>query len=109
MKYNIPVKKEYYFKAILLIFNQLGLNLTDLEISIIESMLSRGISIINKEIRKIVREYLNIDQFTFNNYIKRLKDKGVLIKEKDILRINPQLEEKVKDKEVHIIFDIYDN
>lgn len=109
MKYTIPIKKENYHKAILLIFNQLGLNLTELELNLLASMFNNGIKVITKDIRKSLRESMNIDQFTFNNYIKRLKDKGILIKEEDKLKINPSLENKVKDKEVHIIFNLYDN
>lgn len=108
MEYKVPVKKENYYKAILLIFNQLGLNLTDLELDIITNVLtmSKGSS---KELRKTIREKLDVSTHTLNNYIKRLKDKGVLIKEKDILKLNPQLEDRVKDNKVHITFEVYDN
>jgi hypothetical protein len=109
MEYKVPVKKEHYYKAILLVFSQLGLNLTGLELDIVANMLTRGFTGLNKDFRKIIREQLDINQFTFNNYIKRLKDKGVLIKEKDILKLNPQLEDRVKDNKVHITFEVYDN
>ena len=35
MKYTIPIKKEHYYKASLLIFNQLGLSLTELEFNLL--------------------------------------------------------------------------
>lgn len=108
MEYKVPVKKEHYYKAILLIFNQLGLNLTDLELDIIANILTRGKGL-TKDLRRTVREQLDISTHTLNNYIKRLKDKGVLIKEKDILKLNPQLEDRVKDNKVHITFEVYDN
>lgn len=109
MKYNIHIRKEDYHKAFLLVLSQLGLNLTELEVNLLSNLMKRGYYKITKDTRRIIRETLNIDQFTFNNYIKRLKDKGVITKEKDILIINQNLVDKVKDNEIHITFEVYDS
>ena len=109
MKYTIPIKKEHYYKASLLIFNQLGLSLTELELNLLSTLFSQGYFIITREVRSKLRDILNIDQFTLNNYIKRLKDKGVLVKSDDSLQVNQSLQTKLKDKEIHITFDIYDS
>lgn len=109
MQYNIPIRKEDYHKAILLILSQLGLSLTELEVNILANLMKKGFYTINKTSRKVVREDLGISQFTLNNYITRLKDKGVITKEKDILKINQNLIDKVRDNEIHITFQVYDS
>lgn len=109
MKYRIPIKKDNFHKASLMIFNQLGLNLTELELNLLSTMLSNGFFIITKEVRVKLRELLKVDTFTLNNYVKRLKDKNIIVKENNELKINENLKEKVNDKEIHIIFDLYDN
>lgn len=109
MEYPIPIRKEDYHKAMLLILSQLGLNLTELEVNLLANLMKKGYTKLTKDNRRAIRDTLDIDQFTFNNYIKRLKDKGVIVKEKDFLQINQNLMDKVRDNKIHITFEVYDS
>ena len=108
MKRVVKVKKEQYVKAILLVVNQLGLNMTPSELSIIVTSINRNMLVFNLITRKALKGYLNIDSFTFNNYIKKLKDKGVLMRYEKDLEVNRGLLTYVKDKEIHLTFEIDD-
>lgn len=101
MEYKIPVKENNRYKQMLNILN-FSLKLSDLEIDIISTLLNKGISVINTESREVVRLALNKDKFITNNYIVRLKDKGVLIPIKDSkdLALDPGLLKTVKDSKV---------
>lgn len=90
MKYEIPIKRETYHLAVLKMLNPF-LNLTDYEMEIISAMLKNEILILTSITRKNLKGILNKDTFTFNNYIKRLKDKGTLIKTEKGLELNSGL------------------
>lgn len=101
MEYKIPVKENNRYKQMLNILN-FSLKLSDLEIDIISTLLNKGISVINTESREMLRLSLNKDKFITNNYIVRLKDKGILIPNKNTkdLILDPGLLKTVKDNKV---------
>jgi hypothetical protein len=43
---------------------------------------------------------------SFNNYIKKLKDKGALVGEKKNLEINPNIVSMIDDGEVNVIIKL---
>ena len=98
-------KKDRYYKAILKLVN-VFIGLTDYELSIISTMLIHNIKTLDTASRVIVREKLNANVATFNNYIKRLKDKKCLIETKDGLIISDRILNSIEDGRVDITFNI---
>ena len=107
MEYRIPVKNKNYHKAVLMILN-FNLNLSNLEIDILATLLNYNISIVDINARDIIRKEINKDKFNTNNYINRLKNKGILVvKPADKnLYINPTILDIVKNKRISFQFDI---
>lgn len=108
MKRIIKIDKDKYVKAILLVINQLGLNMTPTELAIIVASINHNLLIFNTITRSKLKDILGIDNFTFNNYVKKLKDKGILAKYNKDLEVNKTLLEYVEDKEIHLTFEIND-
>ena len=109
MNYPININKESYHKAMLMILN-FKLNLSNMEIDMLSTLLKNGITIIDTDARDLIRKVLNKDKFITNNYIKRLRNKHVLLsKDNDKkLYINPSILEIVKDREVSFKFEIHE-
>ena len=107
MEHKIPVTKDSYYKAMLLIMN-FSLKLRKFEIDILSVLLSNGIEQVNTDARDLIRKVLNKDKFNTNNYINRLKSKGILLptSEERVFQINPSILEIVKDKKVSFEFII---
>ena len=109
MEYNIPVERKDYYKAILMVIN-FNLNLSNLEMDILSILLNNGLTVVNIDARDLLRKELNKDKFITNNYIKRLRDKGVLLsndKNKD-LNINPNILSIIKDGKISFEFEIHE-
>ena len=102
---NIPISKTGYNKAMLKALNGF-LDLTDFEMEILTCMLNREINTLNRENRLEVRLELNKSECTFNNYIKKLKDKSLLISNEQGLIINPVILSSNKDKEITFKFNV---
>ena len=105
MEYNIPVKQENYTKAILKVIN-IFMDLTNYELNIITQIIDQDIKMLNRVCRKILIEKLETDSYTLNNYIKKLKDKGVLVTTKYGLELNPNIINSIKDNKITITFNI---
>lgn len=108
MEYNIPVKRGLYHQAVLKILNTF-LNMTDYEIEIVATMLKLNIQILDNQTRKLIRETTGKDLFTFNNYIKRLKDRNCLIKSKEGLILNENIRKNFQSNELTFRFDLQDD
>ncbi len=110
MEHKIPVTKEGYCKAMLLLMN-FTLNLRKFEIDIMTVILSHGIEQVTTDTRDLIRKILNKDKFNTNNYINRLKAKGILLptSEDRVLQVNPSILDLIKDKKVSFEFVIHDN
>lgn len=105
MVYPIKLSKDKYHKAVIKII-ACFLNLTDFEVDVITTMLKYNIHSITTDTRIIVRNHLGKDTYTFNNYIKRLKDKRALIVKDGELVILPSIIKCIQDKEINIKFDV---
>lgn len=105
----IPIKKEHYHKGVLNILN-FSLGLTDLEIDIVATLLKHGITVIDSDARDLIRKALNKDKFNTNNYILKLKKKGIIgMRPNDKnLYLNTGLIEAVKDNRITFDFLIYE-
>lgn len=111
MEYKVTIDKDNFSKTVLTILNSgLSLNMHELEIDILATLLKNGITTINAKSRTIIRTTLDKDKFTTNNYIKKLKDKHLLVedsKNKD-LHIHPTIVGAVKHREHSFKFDTVD-
>lgn len=106
MIYPIKLNKDKYHNAIVKVI-ACFLNLTDFEIDVLVTMLKYNIYSITTDTRIIIRNQLGKDTYTFNNYIKRLKDKKALVVKDGVLVILPSIVKCVKDQEINIKFDVY--
>lgn len=103
MERVIPVKQQDLIKAILMILNTpYNFNLSNMEIDIVSCMLNHNMQIIDLANREIIRMELDKDKFNLNNYIVRLRDKGmVIVKPADKnLYVNPNLYDLIKDNKI---------
>jgi predicted transcriptional regulator len=101
MEYVFKVNSKKYHRAMLEIYN-FNLKLSDFELDIVATMLTNGISEINPITKELLRVTLNKDKYITNNYIKRLKDKGILLPKKDERGyiLNPSVANLTKDNKV---------
>ena len=95
--FKIPVNKDNIYYGILTVAN-FALKLTDIEIQILSILLKEKIETIDVKVRETLRKVMNKDKYIINNYIKRLKEKGMLLQETKPkkLYINPNIKELTK-------------
>jgi len=105
MNYNIPIAEEGYNKAILTVINCF-LMLTKKEIEIISIVLDNSITNLDTKARVLIREKSGLSVGTLNNYVKRLKDKNVLIQKQNSLVIHDNIIQAIEDKEVSVKFEV---
>jgi len=81
-----------------------------MEIDIVACMLNHNMEIIDIYSRETIRKELDKDKFTTNNYISKLRDKGILItKPADKnLYVNPNIIEMVKDPKFTFELELID-
>jgi biotin operon repressor len=105
MEHIFTVDKNKYHKAILQIYN-FNLKMSDLELDIISTLIANNLSEVNADSKDILRQKLDVSKFMLNNYIKRLKDKGILIPIEDNIgyTINPNIVNLTKDPNVSFEF-----
>lgn len=103
------VNKSDYYKQILatLYF----FKFTDFELDILAAMLNNNMTVVNIDSREVIRKVLNKDKFIINNYIKRLKNKGVFldIPNTKVLNINPTIIELIKEGQITYGFNLDGN
>ena len=104
---NKKVTKEELIRWILTIMN-FELKLSELEVNMLVVLLHAKITTLDSDARNIIRSILNKDKFAVNNYIKRLKDKRILLQEDKTLVINPNIVKLVENKELNFKFEIKD-
>ena len=90
MEYKIPVTKDNICKAIITVLN-FKLGLSPIEVDILSIMLNNKITIVDTHARGIIRTVLDRDKYSTNNYIKRLKDKKIILQDGRKLFINPTI------------------
>lgn len=109
MEQVIPVTKETLHKAILMLVNvPFNLRLSNLEIDILSTWLQHKTYKIDIDARDLIRKVLNKGKFNTNNYIKRLKAKGIIVQAEDSkeLFLNPKLAHIVNSTSITFKFDI---
>lgn len=109
MEKRIPVTKDNMYKAILMLANvPFNLNLSNLEIDIVSTWLQYKTYVIDISARDLIRKVLDKDKFNTNNYIRRLKAKGVIVQATDSkkLYLNPNLATIVNTDTITFKFDL---
>lgn len=105
MEYNITIPKIKHHKAALTLINSF-IKLTEFELNLIVAILDNGFKSLTTANRKILRNQLGTDVYTFNNYIKRLKERGYLIDGPNGLELPSKLVQAANDKEIKITIDV---
>ena len=105
MKYEIPISEEKYTLAALNVMNCF-LKLTKHELNIVRVMVDRNVSSIDLGSRALIRAETGKSVFMTNNYIKRLKDKGILVNNNGKLSINQNIMGALKDQEISVRFNV---
>ncbi len=102
-KLNLPSKDKN--KIFIKMINPIIGNLTSKEIDILIVIADKQISKLDKDTRTDVRMHLNMDKFNFNNYIKKLKEKKILIPvDRITLNVNPKLLHILKHDSLNLTF-----
>ena len=107
MKYNIPTQKDSYPLALIKGLNCF-LNLTEFELAIVSNMLKYEMATLTVANRKKLREVIGKGEYTTNNYIKKLKDKKVLVSKEGKLGLNESILTPYRDREIVLKFNLAD-
>ena len=97
MKLQLQVSnKDFYTKYYQAINGILKLTSKELAILTALSNSKSQLGITDKELfsssqRKLLAELLGISRFNLNNYIKSMKDRGILVKANKVMAINPSI------------------
>lgn len=97
MKLQLQVSnKDFYNKYYQAINGILKLTAKELAILSLLSINKSKLGITDKELfssknRTIMSQSLGISKFNFNNYIKSMKDRGILLKTNKVMSINPAI------------------
>ncbi len=99
MEFKIPVTKDNIYRGVLTVLN-FQLKLSELELDMLSVMLKNGVTTVDINTRELIRKVMNRDKFSTNNYIKRLKDKKVILQEDTNKRlyVNPSIISLVKNE-----------
>jgi hypothetical protein len=104
MEYNIPIKEDGLYNAILMIMDPI-LNLSNQERHTLVQVLKTGYPFITTETREYLRQVTGMNTFNLNNNIKRLKDKQILVPvAKRVLAINDNILLMVSEPRLTINF-----
>lgn len=107
MTNTIPISSKDYSQHILRIIGaMIPNNLTDFEIKILSTMIDNDIKTLDTDTRLKVRLLIDTSEYNFNNYIKKLKEKGILIETKYGLGIHPNVLNAVHDRELVIKYNV---
>lgn len=105
MEYNLNISKLNHYKAALKIQNSF-INLTDFELDLIVEMLNSKVEVLNTKNRRMLRDQLNTNVYTFNNYIKRLKDRGYLVEATGGLKLHDSIIAAANSKSINITINV---
>lgn len=95
-EFKITIEEDYFYRSYLDVMNGI-FKLTDKEKDILSWFMEREFfynikhinrSVFDKTNRKIAATHLDISPHYLNNYIKSLKDKGMISKSKNGLQVN---------------------
>lgn len=102
---NLKLPSNNIVKSILEILNPYLGYLTTQEILLLEIMISNKWTSITSDNRVAIRIKSNLEKYTFNNYIKKLKDKKVLLTKDNLLIVNPKIVRMTQSPSINIEFN----
>lgn len=110
MEIAVPVKKENLSKAKLTLLRTFLKGITDLEITIVAAMLDKKISSLNRDNKSLLMRELNIGVYNFNNYIKKMADKGIIYIPEGAKNwtLNPRVIQITKDDTITVVLQPYE-
>jgi len=81
-------------------------NLTDMELEVLAVLINTCTTtnnLCNAPVKKVAAKTLKIKDYrTLNNYVKRLKDKGAIIVDEKLYKLNSILNPKINDVHINI-------
>jgi hypothetical protein len=99
-------KYDNTYKMLSILATASELDMSDLEKAIITTLISNGYTSITPISKEVVRRSLDKDKFITNNYIKRLKDKNIILADnKGILHIDAGIVNCLKDNKISFEFE----
>ena len=105
MDYPIKITREKYYKAMLKVANCF-LDMTELELDLIAYMFTYQMITLGKSERIKLGSLLNISIANLNNYIKKLRDKGILVVDGKDLIVNSNIHNQIIDGSFSVKFEI---
>ena len=105
MKVEIPISKDKYSAAMLTVVN-CWLRLTDYELNIISKMIDNNIIVLDVKGREKLRGLTGKSVGSTNNYIKKLKDKGMIESSPEGLVLSDKVLKPIRDRELNVLFHI---
>ncbi len=109
MEYKLRVNDKGYYKGMLKLFSlNPSCELSTLEIDMLTVMLCNKMTVINGDSKEAIRKALNKSKYMVNNYVTRLKTRGILIPlpNSKYSQINPDLLGYVKEGKVSFEFEL---
>jgi len=102
-KLKLPIAQKT--KYLIQMLNPIMGHLTEKEIEILVIIANKHISILDKDTRTDIRMSLDMEKFNFNNYIKKLKEKKILIEvDKHTLKVHPNILHVLKHDSINLTF-----
>jgi len=101
MEYPISINKSKHTRAALSIINCF-LKLSKRELDIIVTIIDNNITELNKAARKTIMDSIDIDNYGLNNYLLKLRNKGIIINNK----LSDKIIEASKDQEIIIKINV---
>lgn len=102
MKLNLQVSRDKFYSKYYQAINGI-LKLTSKELAILENLSYRKFlgmtdkELFNSKTRSTVGSELSMSRFNFNNYIKAMADRGILVRSNKQLSINPAIYRDITD------------
>lgn len=95
MEVKLPVNNYNIYKAIVLLLN-FKYQLSELEVDLLATILKYDFDKIDGDARDLIRKALDKNQYSINNYIKRLRSKDFLVEVNKKTFVNPNLKKYIK-------------
>ncbi len=103
MRLQIKIKdKQHLVKAVLKTISAIY-DLTKTDLDVLEKIYNN--TIINKSSRKLIQKELNMSVYSINNYITRLKKKGLLVEvAKHEYSCNALITNSIEEQQIEFIY-----
>lgn len=103
LELNIPSKN--IIRSLLEVLNPYIGYLTKQELDLVEIILTNKFETIDIAVRAKIRQVSDLEKHNLNNYLKKLRDKKVLVFDGKIMRVNPRIIKMTSVKTLNLTFN----